>query len=328
MSTSNAGTTNDQSSKPKSVSRALVVAAFAIIYVVWGSTYLAIRVTVETLPPFLSAAARFSVAGAALLLFLRLRGVPLPDRAQWQRSCIAGALMLVGGNGLVVWAEQSISSGLAALLVALTPIWFALLDWARPGGARPTSKTIVGIIIGFSGIVVLVNGGARNGGFLGSLAVIVAGICWAGGSLYSKHTSGATSPWMNAATQMLCGAAGLLFVGLILREPFRTDWSAISGRSLLALGYLIVFGSWIAYSAYVFLLEVSTPSRVSTYAYVNPVTAVFLGWALLGESVTARMLAGMLVVLAGVVIITVPHLGRGRGLLKADQKLVAGRTRY
>lgn len=303
-------TSDEEQRNTKPDSRALLVAAFAIVYVVWGSTYLAIRVTVETLPPFLSGAVRFFIAGGTLLLWLRLRGVALPNRAQWRHAFVAGSFMLVGGNGLVMWAEKSISSSLAALLVALTPMWFALLDWARPGGVRPQSKTIVGIVIGFGGIALLVNGnGGAHGhhGLLGSLAMIVAAICWAGGSLYSRHIPGVSSPWMNAAAQMLCGATGLLVVGVVLGEPFRTRWDAVSGRSLLALAYLIVFGSWIAYSAYVYLLEVSTPSRVSTYAYVNPVIAVFLGWALLGESVTPRMFLGMLVVLAGVVIITVPR---------------------
>ena len=286
--------------------RALLFLAFAIVYAVWGSTYLAIRVAVETLPPFLSGAARFLIAGGALLAFLRLRGVPSPNALQWRRSIVAGVLMLVGGNGLVVWAEKSISSGFAALLVALTPIWFALLDWARPAGVRPQGKTVLGVLIGFSGIALLVNGEARvNGAWLAAMAVIVAGMCWAGGSLYSKHAPSTDSPWMNAATQMFSGGVGLLAVGLLFGEPFRTEWSAISARSLFALAYLIVFGSWIAFSAYVWLLQVSTPSRVSTYAYVNPVIAVFLGWALLGEQVTGRMFVGMLVILAGVTIITI-----------------------
>jgi drug/metabolite transporter (DMT)-like permease len=290
-------------------SRTLLVLGFAIVFVVWGSTYLAIRVAVETLPPLLFGAVRFLVAGAAMLALLRIRGVPMPSAAHWKQSCIVGALLLVGGNGLVVWAEKTIPSGLAALLIALTPVWFALLDWLRPGGTAPRFKTVVGIVIGFIGIVLLVNGEASGSKahLLGALALILAGISWAGGSLYSKHVPNTDSPWMNAATQMLCGGAGLFVASLIFGEPFRTDWSAISGRSLAALAYLIVFGSWIAFSAYVWLLQVSTPSRVSTYAYINPVIAVFLGWALLGEVVTGRMFVGMLVVLGGVIIISMPQ---------------------
>ena len=286
--------------------KALLILAFAIVYVVWGSTYIAIRVTVETLPPFLSGAVRFLIAGGALLTFLRLRGMPWPDRLQWRRSFVAGTLMLVGGNGLVMWAEKSISSGLTALLIALTPVWFAVLDWARPGGTRPQGRTVLGVLIGFSGIALLVNGNASTSGmWLAAVAVVIAGISWAAGSLYSKHSPATASPWMNAATQMFSGGFGLLMAGLLFGEPFRTDWSAISARSLYALGYLVVFGSWIAFSAYVWLLQVSTPSRVSTYAYINPVIAVFLGWALLGEQVTSRMFFGMLVIVAGVIIITI-----------------------
>ena len=286
----------------------MVIVAFAIIYLLWGSTYLAIRIVVETLPPFLAGGARFLTAGGALLMLLLMRGAPLPSAADWRNSCVVGLLLLVGGNGLVMWAEKHIPSGLTALLIALTPIWFAILDWARPNGTRPGWRTVAGIIVGFGGIALLVNGDATvNGSLLAAVAVIVAGIFWAGGSLYAKHVPSTASPWMNAATQMICGGAGLLLTGTIFGEPWRTDWSAISARSLLALGYLVVFGSWIAFSAYVWLLQASTPSRVSTYAYVNPVIAVFLGWALLGEVVTSKMFLGMLVVVAGVVIITLPQ---------------------
>jgi drug/metabolite transporter (DMT)-like permease len=292
-------------SKP---SQTMVILAFGIIYVLWGSTYLAIRVVVETLPPFLSGGVRFLVAGSALLMLLWMRGVPLPSAVEWRNACVVGFLLLVGGNGLVMWAEKSISSGLTALLIALTPVWFALLDWARPNGTRPGWRMLAGIVVGFSGIVVLINGDARaNGSLVAAIAIVVAGISWAGGSLYAKHTSNGGSAWMNAAMQMICGGGGLLLVGTILAEPWRTEWSGVSARSLLALGYLVVFGSWIAFSAYVWLLQVSTPSRVSTYAYVNPVIAVFLGWALLGETVSSRMFLGMLVVVAGVVIITIPQ---------------------
>lgn len=291
-------------------SRTLVVLAFAAIYLVWGSTYLAIRVAVESLPAFLSAGVRFVVAGGLMMFFLRGRGMALPARAQWRQAIVTGALLLVGGNGLVVWAEQSISSGLAALLVGLTPVWFALLDWLRPRGTRPRLRTIAGIVIGFVGVTLLVsdrNPEAHSANhWWAALAVVVAGISWAGGSVFAKYGPTAGSAWMNAAAQMICGGIGLLLVGVLLGEPFRTQWDAISARSLIALAYLIVFGSWIGFSAYVWLLKVSTPSRVSTYAYVNPVIAVFLGWALLGETVTVQMLWGTAVIVAGVATITVP----------------------
>ncbi len=287
----------------------LIILAFAAIYLVWGSTYLAIRVVIETLPPFLSAGVRFVVAGGVLFALLRARGVAKPSHQEWRNATITGGLLLVGGNGLVVWAEKSISSGLAALIVALAPVWFALIDWLRPQGVRPRGKTIVGIVIGFVGVLMLVNGrsGAPGTGYWGgAFAVMVAGVCWAAGSLYSKHHSQKSSPWMTAATQMVCGGTGLLLVGGALGEPFTTQWQEVSARSLWALAYLIVFGSWIGFSAYIWLLNNTTPTRVSTYAYVNPVIAVFLGWALLGETVTTHMFWGALVVLLGVIIITLP----------------------
>ena len=292
-------------------SRTLILLAFAVIYVVWGSTYLAIRVVVETVPPFSSASARFLVAGVLLMAFLAIRKTPFPTASQWRHSLISGLLLSVGGNGLVVWAEQSISSGLAALLVALTPIWFALLEWLRPGGKAPRLRTVVGIVIGFVGVVLLVSGrsasDSHDSSLWAALAVVIAGALWAGGSLYSKHSPNHGSPWMNAAAQMICGGAGLLVVALVLGEPFRADWSAVSTRSAVALLYLVVFGSWIGFTAYVWLLRVSSASRVSTYAYVNPVIAVFLGWVVLGETLSVRMFWGALIVLAAVITITLPR---------------------
>ena len=305
------GTMNEPNpNHPNHPPRTLLLLAFAVIYVVWGSTYLAIRVVVETMPPFLSAAARFLIAGVLFLAFLVWRGMPFPGRREWQLASVTGLLLCVGGNGLVVWAEKSISSGLAALLVALTPVWFALLDWVRPGGKRPEVKTVLGIAIGFAGVILLVNGrsGADSnaGSLIAALAVVAAGISWAVGSLYARYAGRAESPWMNAAAQMICGGAGLLVLSLALGEPSQVQWNAISARSIVAFVYLIVFGSWLGFSTYVWLLRVSTPSRVSTYAYVNPIIAVFLGWLILGETVSGRMLIGACVVVAGVVAITLP----------------------
>jgi drug/metabolite transporter (DMT)-like permease len=245
---------------------------------------------------------------------------------------VTGGLLCVGGNGLVVWAEKSISSGLAALLVALTPMWFALLEWIRPGGKRPDFKTVLGIAIGFGGVILLVNGRSTadsNGGSLtAALAVVAAAISWAAGSLYAKYTGKAGSPWMGAAAQMICGGAGLLVVSVLLGEPMRFEFSTISARSLVAFVYLIVLGSWLGFSTYVWLLRASTPSRVSTYAYVNPVIAVFLGWLVLGETVSGRMLAGALVVVAGVVAITLPPSILSDLARKAGFRPLHGRTAH
>jgi drug/metabolite transporter (DMT)-like permease len=297
-------------SDPPHPAKTLVFLAFAVIYVVWGSTYLAIRIVVETMPPFLSAAARFLVAGGALLAFLVWRGMRLPTSTEWKSAAVTGFLLLAAGNGAVVWAEKSISSGLAALLVALAPVWFALLDWMRPAGKRPALKTVIGIVIGFLGVILLVNGrsaaDSNGGSLIASLAVVGAGISWAAGSLYSKHVGKVGSPWTNAAAQMICGGVALLILSVLANEPQDFAWNQVSHRSIIALVYLIIFGSWLGFSTYVWLLQVSTPSKISTYAYVNPVIAVFLGWLVLGETVSGKMLAGALVVVAGVIAITIP----------------------
>jgi drug/metabolite transporter (DMT)-like permease len=291
--------------------RTLLIVAFATVYIVWGSTYLAIRVAVETLPPFLMAGARFLVAGAMMFVWLRLKGVAMPGKNQWFHAGIAGGLMLLAGNGLVVWAEQTVSSSLAALLVALTPMWFALLDWARPAGKRPAIHTWVGIVVGFAGVALLVTG--HNSSSINALqnpwglaALVLAGLSWAAGSLWSRYNAKPESPWMTAAMQMLCGGAALLLLSVAHGEPARFHFAQVSMQSWWSLLYLIVFGSWIAFSAYVWLLKVSTPARVATYAYVNPVIAVWLGHLLLGETLGLRALWAAAIILAGVIITTLP----------------------
>jgi drug/metabolite transporter (DMT)-like permease len=205
-------------------------------------------------------------------------------------------------------------------------VWFALLDWARPGGMRPRMKTVAGIVVGFVGVIMLVTarntGGQGVGGWLGAIALIVAGAFWAGGSLYSKYNPNPASPWMNSAAQMICGGAGLFVLGVLLGEPFTTRWTGITQRSVVALGYLIVFGSWIGFSAYIYLLKHCKPSTVSTYAYVNPVIAMFLGWLMLGETFSGGMLWGAAVVVAGVIIITLPD-AVSRPVVQGVQRQVA-----
>lgn len=292
--------------------RTLLIAAFATVYIVWGSTYLAIRVAVETLPPFLLGAIRFLVAGGAMFVWLRLKGAAMPGKQQWFHAAIAGVLMLLGGNGLVVWAEQTVPSTLAALLVALTPAWFALLEWVRPAGKRPAIRTAVGIGVGFSGVVLLVAGSNSSGvnamqNPFGLAALVLAGFCWAAGSLWSRYNAKPESPWMNAALQMICGGAALLTLSLFKGEPAQFHYEHVLRQSWLALLYLILFGSWIAFSAYVWLLKASTPARVATYAYVNPVIAVLLGRLILSEPFGLRALWSAAIILAGVVITTLPR---------------------
>jgi drug/metabolite transporter (DMT)-like permease len=285
-----------------------VGAAFAAIYLIWGSTYLAIRFAIETLPPFFMAGARFITAGALLYTWAWLRGAPRPTRLHWREAAVVGGLMLLGGNGGVTWAEQRIPSGLAALLVATVPLWVVLLDGIRPGGTRPSGRVAAGLGLGLAGVALLIGPGNLSGGqsvdLFGTTVVLFAALAWAAGSLYSRQAHLPAAPLQGVALEMLAGGAWLLLAGGVTGEGARLDLDGASLRSLLALGYLIVFGSIVAFSAYLWLLRVSTPTRASTYAFVNPVIAVFLGWALADESLTAQTLLAAAVIVAAVAIIT------------------------
>ena len=285
-----------------------VATAFAAIYLIWGSTYLAIRIAIETFPPFLMAGMRFSVAGIILYLWSRQRGASRPMRSHWFAATVVGGLLLLVGNGGVVWAEQRVPSGLTALLVGMVPLWMALLEWLRPGGAKPLNGVIVGLTLGFLGMALLIGPVELAGGdhvdLVGAAVLIFASLSWATGSLYSRRAQLPASPLLATGMEMLAGGALLLIASLLAGEWMRFDASALSLRSWLALGYLIVFGALIGFTAYIWLLRVSTPAHVSTYAYVNPVVAIFLGWAFANEPLTARTLLAAAVIVAAVVIIT------------------------
>ncbi len=285
-----------------------IATAFAAIYLIWGSTYLAIRFAVETFPPFLMAGIRFLAAGAILYPWSRLRGALPPARSHWLAATVVGGLLLLGGNGGVVWAAQRVPSGLTALLIGTVPLWMALLDWLRRGGAKPNNGVIVGLLLGLFGIVLLVDpgkiSGARQVDLAGAAVLILASLSWATGSLYSRRAQLPASPLLATAMEMLAGGALLLIASLLVGEWTRFDSSALSLRSWLALGYLIFFGALVGFTAYIWLLRVSTPAHVSTYAYVNPVVAIFLGWAFAGEPLTVRTLLAAAVIVAAVVIIT------------------------
>lgn len=284
-----------------------MLAAFAAVYLIWGSTYLAIRFAIETLPPFLMAGVRFIIAGGVLYLFARARGLARPTARQWRSAAVIGGLLLLGGNGGVVWSEQYVASGLVALLVATEPLWVALLDWARPGGSRPSRPTALGMVVGFVGVAVLVGPeGATAGGipWFPALVVLLAAGSWALGSLYSLRAPLPASPVVATGAEMLTGGVLLLLFGLLRGEAAAFDPAAVSLRSLLAVGYLTVFGSLVAFSAYVWLLRVASPARASTYAFVNPVVAVFLGWLLAAEPLTPRVGVAAALVVAAVVLVT------------------------
>ena len=290
-------------------SRVKVLAAYATVYVIWGSTYLAISFAVKTLPPFLFAAVRFLAAGVILYVFARLRGAARPTRIHWRSALIIGGLLLLGGNGLLVFAERTVPSGIAALIVSMAPIWMALLDWLRPGGVRPRLPVIGGLALGFVGVALLIGPNALQGHLplVGALIVVVGSLSWAAGSVYSRYAPFPKEPLLGSGIEMLGGGALLLILSLATGEAGKVHLSAVSTRSALALVYLIIFGSIVAFSAYTWLLRVSTTTRVSTYAYVNPVVAVLLGWAFNGESVGGQTLLAAAVIVASVVIITTFH---------------------
>jgi drug/metabolite transporter (DMT)-like permease len=290
-----------------SASRTRLLLAFLTIYLVWGSTYLAIRIGVETLPPFLMAGTRFTIAGCVLFAWTRFRGVAAPTPRQWLSATIIGGLMLLVGNGGVTWAEQMIPSGVTALLISTSPFWFVLLDWMWFGAARPVPRVVAGLGVGLVGIALLI-GPERivtGEGFemSGLLVLLASTIAWAAGSLYSRRAILPPSPFLATAMEMLAGGGLLLVLGMLTGEPARLDPELISTRSALALLYLTFFGSFIAFTAYIWLLRVSSAARVSTYAFVNPVIAVILGWAVAGEEITARMAFAAAIIVGSVVLI-------------------------
>lgn len=297
-------------------SASLVLLAFLAVYLVWGSTYLAIRIAIETLPPLLMAGTRFLVAGALLYGWTRARGAPRPTALQWGWAVLVGGLLLVFGNGGVVLAEQWVPSGLVALLVSAVPLWMVLLDWLSGRGERPSPRVAAGVAVGFGGVALLVGSeGVGAGGraeLAGGLLVLAAAFFWAVGSLASRYAPAPSRPGMWIATQMIGGGGLLLSAGLLAGEAPGLEVAAVSARSLLALGYLVVFGSLVGFSAYVWLLRVSTPARVATYAYVNPVVALVLGWAVAGEPLTFRSLAAAAIIIGAVVVITTER-ARGGG---------------
>lgn len=302
--------------------RSRLAAAFAAVYLVWGSTYLAIRFAVETLPPMLMVGSRFLIAGLALLLWTRWREGRGPSRQDWATSAVSGTLMLACGNGAVVWAEQKVPSGIAALLVAVVPVWMVLLDWLRPGGRRPRAAVFGGLTLGLAGLVLLVGRASLHGSGgidpLSAAVLLTGSLCWALGSVYTQRAPRPTSGNLGSATQMLAGGISSVLIGVLRGEPARLDLAHASARSLGALGYLIVFGSLIGFTAYLYMLAHTTAARAATYAYVNPVVAVLLGWMFAGEPVTARTLVAAAVILAGVATITLtrdaptPDISAGR----------------
>ncbi len=283
----------------------LVLAAFAAIYVIWGSTYLFIRFAIESIPPFTMAAVRFLLAGGLLFLWLRMRKVPAPTALQWRTSLLIGSLLLVAGNGCVVWAEKTVPSGLVSLLISATPIWVAIFDWWRPGGAPPRLAAVFGLALGLVGLAMLLQPEVSpNINLAGCLVAVLGSISWSFGTIYSRSANVPESPFMATATQMLSAGAILLLLSIFSGELARLDPSTLSFRSIAALLYLIFFGSIVAFSAFVWLIRVDNPTRVATYAYVNPVVALLLGWLFAGEHLHVSMLGPAAVIILSVAMVT------------------------
>lgn len=304
-------------------SRAAVTFAFAVIYLVWGSTYLGIRVAVETMPPFAMASVRFLIAGTLLLGFLKLRGTAWPTARQWRINAVIGTFLLLGGNGLVVWAEQTIPSGITALLIGAGPLCIVLTEWAWPGGSRPGAVTFGAMLLGFGGVAWLAApwDSPADGGLStpGVVALLGASIFWAIGSIYSRHAKHGADPFLAAALQMLGGGVALAVTALLHGDFARLDLAAISARSWGAFAYLIVLGSLAGFSTFVWLMKHCPPARVATYAYVNPIVAVLLGWLLLDEPFGPRTVVASAVIVTSVAIITMQQ-SQGTGRKSQDPK--------
>jgi drug/metabolite transporter (DMT)-like permease len=302
-------TSNSSPASQKAPSSAAIWTGLIAIYIVWGSTYLAIRFAVETMPPFLMAGFRFLVAGSVLYAFQRLRGDKTPIRVEWRSAAIVGLFLLVGGNGGLTWAEQRVTSGIASLMIASVPLWIAVLDTVRPGGRRPGKWVILGVLTGFAGIIILIGPSQLIGydnqvDMLGAAVLLFAAFSWAVGSLYNRGARLPASPLLGTGMEMLVGGLGLFILGTISGEWSQLDPSAISTRSILGLIYLIVFGSWVGFASYTWLLRVAPTMLVSTYAYVNPLVAIFLGSLLAGEELTPRVLIAAVIILGSVAMIT------------------------
>lgn len=290
--------------------RIRLVLAFAVVYLVWGSTFLSIRYAIATIPPHLMAALRYASAGAILVAIARLRGAAWPTRREWGVAIVSGLLLLALGNGTVSWAEQRVPSGLTALTLAGVPLVTVLVDRLGPwGGSRtsPGRSALAGLAIGLVGVALLVNPGARDAArvdAVGGAGLLFATLAWATGSVYSRHVHGAPSPLMGAGASMLTGSIGLLGLAGLLGQTAAFDPRAVSARSLLALVYLSVFGAVLGFTAYFWLIRHTSPAAATTYAYVNPVVALALGRVAEGEPVTPRVVVAAAVILAGVVIVT------------------------
>lgn len=290
----------------------LLVVSFLAVYVLWGATFFAMRVGLQSFPPLLLAGTRHLSVGLMLFPLLRWKTGIRPTAAHWKTAAMSGFLLLCIGNGGVCWAEETVPSGIAALLVAMVTLWMVIVDWLRPGGHKPSARILCGIVMGFAGMVILV-GPAKLGNSgrvdrTGAGILVVASLAWACGSLWSKHGSLPSSPMLGVAMQGLCGGAALWIAGLLTGEMAQFHPLAVTPQAWLAVGYLVAFGSCIGFTAFLYILKKSTAARVGTYAFVNPIVALVVGWLMGGEALSQRtLLAAAIILTAVVVVITAPH---------------------
>jgi drug/metabolite transporter (DMT)-like permease len=311
-------------SKPTPANPTLLLLAYAAVYLIWGSTFFAIRVAIESIPPLLLPALRHLSVGVVFYPLFRYTNAEKPTLFQWRTAIVTGCLLLFIGNGAVSWAEKIVPSGIAALLVATVSLWMVLADWLRPGGTRPGVRVLLGLLFGFAGLALLVGpknlGGSERINPLGTLILVIASLAWALGSIYSRHHPLPNSPLLGVAMQCLAGGTALVMAALLSGELRGFHWVQVTHRSWMALLYLSVFGSAVGFSAYVYLLKHSAPTRVATYAFVNPVVALFLGWFLGGETLTLRTILASAIVLAAVLlVITAPR----KDSIQADEAIPA-----
>jgi drug/metabolite transporter (DMT)-like permease len=296
-----------------------VWAALVAVYVIWGSTYLAIRFAIETIPPFLMAGTRFLTAGLLLYGFMRLKGVPRPQAVHWKSAVIVGFFLILVANGGVSWAERKVPSGIAALLVGTVPLWIALLQWVWKGESRPGWKIWAGIGLGLVGIILLVfakgTSGETPADLFSALLLVGTSLAWAFGSLYARSCPLPSSALLATAMEMITGGILQLVLGLFLGEPTQFSWSALSSQSLHSWIYLTFIGSLVGFTSYIWVLQKATPALASTYAFVNPVIAVFLGWLLAKETLTPSIFIATALIVGAVVLIT--------RVSKAPKKLIS-----
>jgi drug/metabolite transporter (DMT)-like permease len=290
----------------------IILSAFAALYLIWGSTYLAILFAIDTIPPLLMAGTRFLLAGAIMYAIARWQGAPKGSLANWRTALLVGGCLLLGGNGGVTLAEQYVSSGLASVMVATVPIYIALLAWWSGSAPKPTPIVWLGLTGGFAGVAILLwpalspSPAEHSHAGIGMLILLFSSFIWSAGSIYSRQSKSAAPPLLLAGQQMLCGGALLTLAGLIMGEHRRFDAGRISLLSLGSFAYLVIIGALVGYTAYIFLLRHCDPLKVATYAYVNPIVAVILGAIFAGETLSARsVLAAALIIGSVALVITV-----------------------